>query len=219
MAFIVEDGTGKVDSTSYVDVSFADAYFGDQLEEGWLGIVATDSHTADEIKQSCLIRATTYLDSFYRFRGSRASSTQSLQWPRINVDTTELIDTSGVPIEVQKATAELALMASTSTLYRTADNNANKVKKLTEKVEGISRTIEYAGYGEVKEIPLYPQVDALLEPLIIDYRTGGSSPAAILTGTSTTTMQNVRSNPDRPSSAFVNGTWDNPPFSKRTLPW
>lgn len=219
MAFIIEDGTGLIDSTAYIDIAFADAYFGDQVEMGWLGIVDTATHTATELKQSYIIRATTYLDSFYRFRGSRSETEQSLQWPRINVDTTELIDTSGVPIEIKKATAELALMASTSTLYRTADNNANRVKKLTEKVEGISRTIEYAGYGEVKEIPLYPQVDALIEPLIIDYRTGGSTPAAIITGISNTTMDSIRNTPDRPKSAFANGSWDNPPFSKRTLPW
>lgn len=218
MAFIVEDGTGLPDSTSYTSVEYADEYFGDQMVDAWVDMQPTATATVIEMKQAYLIRATLYLDKHYRYRGTREFTTQSLQWPRVNVDTVELIDTSDVPIEIQMATCELALIAKDTPLYRTPDLNANKVKKVTNKVGPITESIEYAGYGELIQSDLYPQVDGLLAPFLSDVRRG-DVPGAVVSGVNLSDIDRVLRDPTIDRAAFVNGTWDNPPFSRRSMPW
>ena len=218
MAFIVEDGTGLPDATSYTSVEYADEYFGDQLVEGWTDMEPTANATVEERKQAYLIRATLYLDKHYRYRGTRASPEQSLQWPRVDVDVDELIDTSDVPIEIQMAACELALIAKDTPLHRTPDLNANRIKKITNRVGSISESIEYAGYGDLQDTALYPQVDGLVQPFLAD-QIRSDLPGAITSGVNLSDINRVLRDSTMERAAFVNGTWDNPPFSRRNLTW
>ena len=66
---VVEDGTGKTDSNSYVSAADLATYGTDR------GV--TISGTAEDL----LIKAMDYLED-QRFKGNIASDTQALQWPR-----------------------------------------------------------------------------------------------------------------------------------------
>ena len=93
MTLIVEDGTGLPNAESYASVSFADDYHAKRGNAAWAGLV-------DASKEAFLRRGTEYIDAVYTFKGHRLTDTQALAWPR---------DVEGVPLAVQRATAELAL--------------------------------------------------------------------------------------------------------------
>ena len=60
----VEDGTGLVDSNSYVTVAFADSY----LES--MGVAAWGALQQSR-KEVLLVKATDYVDNTYRWRGTK----------------------------------------------------------------------------------------------------------------------------------------------------
>ena len=72
--FVVEDGTGKDDSTSYVTV--------DEYRQYWLNRGTDYSATADATIQGYLNAATEYIDNSYNFIGESTNYTQALEWPR-----------------------------------------------------------------------------------------------------------------------------------------
>lgn len=103
---IVEDGTGKEDSNSYVSLTFANLYWD---RHGY----DVSSYT-DEQKEAALIRATQYLsESFawqgYRVYGRNDVKFQAQAWPRDGVTDREgiLVENDVVPREVQWATCEV----------------------------------------------------------------------------------------------------------------
>lgn len=94
---------GSPDSNSYVTVTEADAYFEDRVHsEAWDDFDDT---------ASVLITSSQMLDWYVKWKGYKATSTQSMAWPRVNVtrrDGTE-VDDSVIPREVKIAVFELAL--------------------------------------------------------------------------------------------------------------
>ena len=77
LTLIKEDGTGRGNANSYVDVADGDAYF-----EGHLYASVWTAATAGT-KAAALVMATRLVDSQFQFCGFRAHSDQALQWPRI----------------------------------------------------------------------------------------------------------------------------------------
>jgi hypothetical protein len=76
LVLIKEDGSGKVDATSYADVADGDAYF-----EAHLYPIPWATSAADR-KAEALIMATRLIDAQMQFNGFRAHDNQALQWPR-----------------------------------------------------------------------------------------------------------------------------------------
>ena len=122
MALIVEDGSGKSDAESYCTVAFATAYHAARGNAAWAALAD------DATRESLLRKATDYMLQTYRLRwsGYRVTATQALDWPRswvVRPDLTSAamggyaptsyLASDVVPVEVQKACAELALRAST----------------------------------------------------------------------------------------------------------
>lgn len=110
--FVVEDGTGKSDATSYCDVT--------SFRQYWTNRGITFTEVDDAIKP-WLNLSTNYIDFNYRFVGARANEgVQSLQWPRTNVldrDGNEILNTV-VPDDIINACIELArVVKSNSDLY------------------------------------------------------------------------------------------------------
>ncbi len=140
MALIAEDGTGRADADSYVTLAFADAYHLAMGNAAW-------AETLPDVRESALRRATQYIDTRYRFQGEPLTSTQALSWPR------DLVDW---PVKrVQNACCELALRATTDTLY--TDQASGEVTR--ETVGPL--TVEYAGSGLGGQTR-FASVDALL---------------------------------------------------------
>lgn len=109
MPFVPETGDGLIDSNSYITVEFADSYHSDRGHVAWNAFTLTQ-------KQQCLVRATDYIDKRFgrRFRGSKKSEPQSLEWPRLDAydnDRLLLASSNEIPRSLRKACAEYALRA------------------------------------------------------------------------------------------------------------
>jgi len=154
MALIVEDGTGLSTAESYISVADATTYFSNRGNTTWAAI-ATDA-----LREAYLRLATEYMTQMYRSRwdGVRYTEDQALDWPRAGVvrDSWQ-VDTDEVPVEVQRACAELALKASSGEL---APDLTRKV--IREKIDVIET--EYDRYSP--EYTRYRSIDAMLKPYL-----------------------------------------------------
>ncbi len=156
--FIVEDGTGKSNATSYASVEGADAYFNARLNQIWMDLEL-------ERKQAALIDATDYIDVRWGqvLKGKPLTETQTLLFPR---DCPE-----GMPANLLKATYEYAVRASQSPLFKDplVDESGYQVTGKSEKVGPIEEKTTYAyegtGSNLMTTIP-YPYPDGLMRPLV-----------------------------------------------------
>lgn len=171
MAFVQEDGTGLSNANGYVDTDYVDDYANDRGGDTVTEYAAWfDLGTAE--KQAAIIRATDYIDGGrYRFVGLRKLTTQALEWPRVDAryrddDRAAL----GVPPEVQKACAELALRTADATRLAPDpeyDDSGRFVEEKTEKVGPITESTRYSQGGGPTTFRKYPRVDKLLRFLLV----------------------------------------------------
>lgn len=159
MTLIVEDGTGTLASESYVSVAFADTYHINRGNTAWASVSLTN-------KEAALRRSTDYMVQAYRqlWKGYKVLTTQALDWPRTLVyisneivNNVTPISLTIVPIEVQKACAELALKAITDTLL--IDTEQQVVKESIGPI-----TTEYQPYAS--KYKHYTSVEAMLKPYL-----------------------------------------------------
>ena len=106
---IVEDGTGKPDANSFVDLAFLDGYHRLQNATAW---EAATEHQ----KVAAAIQGTRFAALRWVYIGKPATDTQALPWPRRGALRTLRdafgLDVEGtVPRQVKEATAEYALRA------------------------------------------------------------------------------------------------------------
>ncbi len=104
-AFVVEDGTGVTDATSYVSVEEADDIITMNIHASasWAALVDGD-------KEKLLAWASRYLDERTRWFGTKAVPASALRWPRVGVIDRDGIELSStmVPRQLKIATAEMA---------------------------------------------------------------------------------------------------------------
>lgn len=167
MAFTVEDGTGLSDSNAYITTAFSDTYFGDRGNETWVDLDA-------EIKQYAIIKATDYLDWRWCYKGTIASSTQALQWPRDYVYDSLGSLITGVPTQIEKACAEYAFRIISDSGTATEDlspdpvydETGGKVIEFKNKVDVIEEMKKFSDSVNITTIRSYPQADNLLKDLV-----------------------------------------------------
>jgi hypothetical protein len=153
MALTVEDGTGLAAADSYISIAAALVYHAAMGNTAW----AAATEAAQEI---ALRRAAQYLDTNYRFRGERLTTTQALEWPRVWYEPDNRTEAWPV-VAVENAACEAALRALSDTLRE--DVSADQV---TEETVG-PITIKYARKtGQTR----YPVVDAIIRK----YTNGGA---------------------------------------------
>lgn len=147
MALIVEDGTGIATANSYIDSSYADAYFLDRDIAEWASLTNKDA---------LLIKATDYIETVYygKWQGERLTTTQALEFPRV-IDSVDV----GVPDRLKKACCELALKANSGELI--TDIEQRVIKK---KVAVIETT--YAEYSD--QTTQYTKVYDLLSEYLLN---------------------------------------------------
>jgi len=95
---------GGANSNSYVTHAYASSFWADSIySANW------DGYTADD-QNKLLIMATRTLDDWYDWKGSKATDTQALRWPRYGVDDQDgyWIDSDALPVNLKDATVELA---------------------------------------------------------------------------------------------------------------
>jgi len=172
MALVVEDGTAKTDAESYVSVADADTYFSNRGNAAWAALTT-------EQKEQALRKATDYLVAVYRLRwkGRRVSQDQALDWPRYDAYIiTDPFHTSGiladdwliaadvVPVEVERACAELAVRAAGDTLIEDLDLTDARGSVVKQKAGSVE--IQYKSDHELSNVKKFPLVERLLDPLI-----------------------------------------------------
>jgi hypothetical protein len=166
---IVEDGIGKTDSESYCTVAFATTYFANRGNAAWAALAS------DTIRENYLRLSTDFMEQRYilSWKGFKKTSVQALSWPRSfvygipvlygdnNLPYPQLISSTIVPTEVQRACAELALKASTYTDGLLPD----LTDVITEETIG-PITTKYDKRSPVS--PLYKAIDAMLAVYLKD---------------------------------------------------
>lgn len=145
--FIVEDGTGKSDAISLCSLEYANGYHAHRGNYQW-GALTSGA------RQVLLTKATDYLMQAYRLRwkGSRVSAEQSLDWPRNYVERDDI-----VPTEVKNACAEMAFKANSGDLIPDLSQLVTR-----EKIDTIE--VEYSEYSS--QLPRYKAIDYLLAPFL-----------------------------------------------------
>ncbi len=151
--FVVEDGSSKSDATSYVSVADADQYHENHGTAAWV-LLSNDE------KETSLIRATSYLDSYFEWStGRKSDEDQALDWPRIGAydDDRYYIDDDEIPQAVKDACCELAVRASSGDIV--ADSEQAIKSFVAGPVE-----VEFESGSD--SLTSYNQVDMLLRGLV-----------------------------------------------------
>lgn len=165
MALIVEDGTGLANAVSYVDDIYADAYFGARGYTIWISLQLAE-------KQQALVRATDYMNAMFNWNGSRATTTQRLDWPRKNVTLHDVdVASDEIPNLVKDACCELAIRAAAGPLLLdpAVDSTGRLLGKIVERIGPVETEKTYIARGQMsmpQPYKRFPQVDALLKPLV-----------------------------------------------------
>lgn len=169
MALIVEDGTGKVDSESYISVVDATTYHAARGNAAWAALAS------DTIREQVLRKATGYMEQAYRERWKmfRVTATQALSWPRAWVQLPDapygygswaaFVPNNVVPSEVKNACAELALLASVADLNPPLERST-----VREKIDVIE--VDYDKYA-----PLYKRYRSVDMMLSVYFKSSGMS--------------------------------------------
>ena len=192
MAIVVEDGTGKTNSQSYLSVADADTHHTARGNTQWTALSTPNKETA-------LVRATDYIDKRFgrKFRGYKVSRAQALEWPRFAATDNDgfILGYDSIPPQLQKATAEYALRASIlkvlapdvpapvpSQSFVTGETNGSipatgELKRTKVQAGPVLSEKEYRSAGVLstssksnlvssKAIPEYPEADLWMEELI-----------------------------------------------------
>lgn len=167
MALEIEDGSGKVDSTSYVSVAEARAYATAR------GVTLPAS---DDAVEAMLLNAADYLEAQRaRYQGSKSfpDHPQAMQWPRTGViiDCEYELPDSIIPSELKKA--QMQAVVEIQNGFSLMPSSDGRVVKKT-KVDVIEK--EFFSAAELGNsggpVPSFPAVDALLAPLFEACGTG-----------------------------------------------
>ena len=105
MAFTVEDGTGLNAANAYLALADFKTHHDDRGSDY--------SDFDDTAIEQGIVQATDYIDKRFgrRFRGCKSTYAQGLEWPRVDAYTDEDYTLRDVPVPLEKATAEYALIA------------------------------------------------------------------------------------------------------------
>lgn len=164
MPLVVEDGSGLANANSYCSVADATTYHADRGNSDWAALAS------DTIREQLLVKATDHMVRAYRtaWAGSRKTSTQKLDWPRVWVPYPDLsvryatsyypagyFPDNAVPDDVKFACAELALKAAAGPLMP-------DIERLTKSESVGPLSVTYAD-NDAKQYPIYSDVQNMLD--------------------------------------------------------
>lgn len=163
---VVEDGTGLVDSNSYVSLEYADDYFSTRSVTSW-------ENLSEEQKTAFLIKGTDYVDSVFKWKGTKQTKEQSLNFPRKNLIDEDGYFVEGIPHRLKIAVCESALVLSNGTeMFKTESENGAVT---SEHIGQLSFTYDVA--QKIKDSSMYESINSRLRGLYED-----TSKARIYTG-------------------------------------
>lgn len=136
MALIVEDGTGLTNADALVSLTYVDTYHSDRGNATWTG--------QDADKEAAIRRASAFLDASFHWKGYKINGRdQAMPWPRSGVVDKEgyPVAANVVPVEIQRASAEIALKELVSQGSMTPEFVASERIK-SEKVGSLATTYD-----------------------------------------------------------------------------
>lgn len=165
MPFVVEDGTGRADATSFCSVADADAYLGSASTTWQSSTTAT--------KQTALEQATRFIAQTYdgEWIGTRRLEGQALPWPRSCAYDSDgfSVGYSSVPRAVRDATIEAARRHVEGTVLSPDQDGGGSTRKEELAVGPIRISTEFSsprsGSGD-DPASRFPVVERLLRPLL-----------------------------------------------------
>lgn len=166
MSFVVEDGTGLPDATSFCSVEFADEYHADYTTGAAL---TTWTSSTTEEKQTSLMLGTQSIcaDYAHSWNGEKVNGVdQSLPWPQYGAtDNFGLwISSTSVPIQIKQATAILGLKSRQGDTLIPDDSAGSNVKAESVTLGAMSVSKTYSGGKETKK--RYSLVERLIGELV-----------------------------------------------------
>jgi hypothetical protein len=126
MAITITATAGHASANSYITLADADTYHdGHPYASTW------DDASADQ-KNRALVTATRQLDIWFTWKGSTATSTQALLWPRVGVFGPSGYEeaSNAIPTRIEEATAELARQLLAEDRTADLDTDAKGLTKL-----------------------------------------------------------------------------------------
>jgi hypothetical protein len=156
MAFTVQDDLGSVvGANAYISYAFFQQYHADRAN-------SLTGHDQDAC-QAAIVKATTYVDGRFKFRGAKRTYEQTTQWPRYDAWNDDGRALTDLPVPLKNAVAEYAFRALTADLMADPDidSTGQAVQSKTEQVGPISESITYVT-GAAYRMPKYPVADRIL---------------------------------------------------------
>ena len=165
VTIIKEDGTGIANANSYATLQEAETYLentGRKSSGNW-NTAGTDA------KAAALISGTDYLDqrNRKRYKGTRFSSAQRLEWPREGVrdELNLLLDADAIPEEIRNAAIEYAFEGVGASLAPTPqfDDTGREIKSKFEKVDVLEERTVYQDGFPVRSFRPYPRAELVIK--------------------------------------------------------
>ena len=141
IVFVVEDGTGKSDSTSYVSVSEAD-----DISDLNIYTAAAWDALSNASKENLLMYCTKSLDARTKWKGEKTNILQALEWPRKEVTDKygNTVSDNSVPFNLRMAVVEFAKWNAT------ADKISNETpSSVTQEIKVDSITVKFADASKI----------------------------------------------------------------------
>lgn len=131
LLFVVEDGTGLADATSYSSVATFDAYHEGHAQET-IALALSEND-----KKRFLVFATRTLEHRVTYDGEPTTQTQALRWPRVGVEDDEgrEIADDEIPLSLQYAVAEYARVLSQEDLTEQQTPGLRRIKADTVELD------------------------------------------------------------------------------------
>lgn len=168
--FVVEDGTGLDDATSYLAL--------DEFRQMWRNVGRDESTLSDDDVKTLLNRSTRVIDAIgaNRWPGWRVSEDQALDWPRTGAEYRDgrVIVSDAVPKEIETATSEAAYAIHTAVDLEPVIEGAGAVQSETVNV-GRTAVMESKTYfaGTERKRPEVTAINDALSRIIRLGRYGG----------------------------------------------
>lgn len=164
--FVLEDGTGKSDATSFADEAAASTYWDihdPAYKIVWDALAAEDSAEALNAGASALDH-----DYERQMKGGRTTATQALSYPRKNVKRYGFaVLTTVIPDEVVDSNIELARRSQEGTDLEPDLANPTGISAQSVRADTVEVKTSYAGAAPATgSAPLFQKVVDLMAPLL-----------------------------------------------------
>jgi hypothetical protein len=164
--FVVEDGSGYANSTSYCTTDFANTYLAAYNESGW-------TSQSVNAQQGALMLATQSLDllygpDYYSIPMTSGALIQGLLFPRFTfvVNRIQVIQTGVMPTQLLRATAEVALMYINGVPITPNPNTLPFTKSQTQKLDVLEVQTTFGHPPKAEKFPGFWKVEQILKPLL-----------------------------------------------------